>query len=79
MSLATPEKIRSLQRKLYLKAKCEPSFRFYQLYDKVWREDIVLHAYLLCKSNGGASGVDGMTFEQIETQGREQWLAKLRK
>jgi RNA-directed DNA polymerase len=79
MSLATPEKIRSLQRKLYLKAKCEPSFRFYQLYDKVWREDILLHAYLLCKSNGGASGVDGMTFEQIETQGREPWLAKLRK
>jgi RNA-directed DNA polymerase len=79
VSLATPEKIRSLQRKLYLKAKREPSFRFFQLYDKVWREDILLHAYLRCKSNGGASGVDGVTFEQIESVGREHWLAKLGK
>ena len=79
MSLQTPEKIRSLQCKLYLKAKEEPDFRFYLFYDKVHREDILLHAYLLCKSNGGASGVDGVTFEQIELSGREQWLARLRK
>lgn len=79
MSLQTPEKIRSLQRKLYLKAKQEPDFRFYLLYDKIHREDILMHAYLLCKSNGGASGVDGMTFEQIESSGREQWLERLRK
>jgi RNA-directed DNA polymerase len=79
VSLATPDKIRTLQRKLYLKAKQEPSFRFYQLYDKVWREDILRHAYLLCKSNGGASGVDGVSFDQIESAGREQWLARLGK
>jgi RNA-directed DNA polymerase len=79
MSLATPEKIRNLQRKLYLKAKQEPNFRFYQLYDKVYREDILQHAYLLCKSNGGSSGVDGMTFGQIESSGREQWLERLGK
>ena len=74
MSLTIPEKIRSLQCKLYLKAKQEPSFRFYRLYDKVYRKDILEHAYLLCKSNGGASGVDGMTFDQIETSDRQQWL-----
>jgi RNA-directed DNA polymerase len=79
MSLATPEKIRRLQRKLYVKAKGEPAFRFYQLYDKVYREDILAHAYLLCKSNGGASGVDGATFEDIEQQGRMEWLAAVRK
>jgi RNA-directed DNA polymerase len=79
VSLQTPDKIRTLQRKLYLKAKQEPAFRFYQLYDKVWRPDILEHAYLLCKSNGGASGVDGTTFDQIESQGRAQWLATLGK
>ena len=79
MSLVTPEPIRRLQIKLYVKAKNEPTFRFYQLYDKVYREDILAHAYLLCKSNGGASGVDGVTFEDIEQQGREEWLAAVRK
>jgi RNA-directed DNA polymerase len=79
MSLTTPDKIRSLQRKLYLKAKQEPDLRFHQLYDKIYREDILLHAYLLCKSNGGSSGVDGQTFDQIERQSRDQWLAALGK
>ena len=79
MSLATPQKIRNLQRKLYRKAKCEPAFRFYQLYDKVYRADILQHAYELCKANGGAPGVDGETFEQIESSGRQQWLGRLGK
>ena len=77
MSLTTPEKIRTLQKKLYLKAKQEPNFRFYQLWDKVWRSDILEHAYRLAKANGGAPGVDGVTFEQIESQGRQEWLQGL--
>src|SRR5215510_16458172 len=78
MSLTTPEKIRSLQRKLYVKAKAEPAFRFYLLYDKIHRADILLHAYRLARANAGAPGVDGMTCDQIEAQGLEAWLAGLR-
>src|SRR4051794_14916013 len=78
MSLETPEKIRSLQRKLYLKAKAEPAFRFYLLYDKIYRADILSHAYVLARSNGGAPGRDGITFETIEADGLEGWLAGLR-
>jgi RNA-directed DNA polymerase len=78
MSLATPEKIRNLQRKLYCKAKAEPAFRFYLLYDKICREDILLHAYRLAHANAGAPGVDGVTFAAIEEQALEAWLAGLR-
>jgi RNA-directed DNA polymerase len=78
MSLQTPEKIRSLQRKLYLKAKVEPDFRFYLLYDKIHREDILRHAYALARANGGAAGVDGIGFATIEAAGLEEWLAGLR-
>jgi RNA-directed DNA polymerase len=78
MSLATPEKIRSLQRKLYCKAKAEPAFRFYVLYDKICREDVLRHAYGLARDNAGAAGVDGVSFAEIEAQGLEGWLAGLR-
>lgn len=77
MSLQTPEKIRTLQNKLYLKAKREPAYRFYLVYDKVWRADILLHAYGLCRANGGAAGVDGVTFADIDESGLEAWLAAL--
>ena len=78
MNLTTPDKIRNLQRKLYCKAKAEPTFRFYLLYDKICREDILDHAYRLARFNAGAPGVDGMTFARIEEQGLEAWLAGLR-
>ena len=79
MSLKTPDNIRNLQKKLYLKAKTEPDFRFYLLYDKVWRPDILRHAYRLAKANLGAPGVDGDTFAQIEAAGLDEWLAGIGK
>src|SRR6202158_3048715 len=78
MNLATPERIRSLQRKLYRKAKADPAFRFYTLYDKICRPDILEHAYALARANAGAAGVDGVTFAAIETSGLGEWLAGLR-
>jgi len=75
MSLATPVKIRTLQRKLYLKAKAEPDFRFYLLYDKVHRADILRHAYDLVRPNKGVPGVDGVSCAAIEAAGLEDWLA----
>src|ERR1700681_651726 len=78
MSLETPIKIRMLQRKLYQKAKEEPSYRFYLLYDKIHREDVLAHAYALVKSNQGAPGVDGQSFWGIESQGLEEWLSGVR-
>jgi RNA-directed DNA polymerase len=78
MNLQTPDKIRSLQRKIYCKAKAEPAFRFCVLYDKICREDILSHAYELTRANAGAPGVDGITFEQIDESGLEAWLAGLR-
>ena len=77
MSLTTPEKIRKLQRAFYVKAKEQPNQRFHQLYDKVWREDIVRYAYQRCKANQGAAGVDGQSFDQIEEYGRERWVGEL--
>src|SRR5271169_1330768 len=78
MSLETPMKIRMLQKKLYQKAKGEPNYRFYLLYDKMYREDILAHAYALAKSNQGAPGVDGQSFQGIESQGLEGWLNGIR-
>lgn len=79
MGLRTPDKIRRLQKKLYIKAKEEPEFRFYQLYDKVYRKDILEHAYRLVRMNQGAPGVDGVTFKDIEMGGLGKWLEGLGK
>ena len=78
MSLATPDKIRRLQRTLYVTAKQDSARRFHVLYDKVWRDDVLAHAYALSRANGGAPGVDGETFAHIEASGREHWLGALR-
>jgi len=77
MSLATPLSVQKLQTALHDKAKGSPSFRFYALYDKVYRTDVLEFAYECCKANGGAPGVDGQTFENIEEYGLKRWLDEL--
>jgi RNA-directed DNA polymerase len=77
VSLATPLKVQKLQTTLHAKAKGSPGYRFYRLYDKVYRRDILEFAYLRCRSNDGAPGVNGQTFEDIEAYGRDRWLDEL--
>src|SRR5258706_4814036 len=77
MSLTTPPSVQKLQTALHDKAKGSPNFRFYALYDKVYREDVMAFAYECCKANRGAAGVDGQTFEDIEEYGVKKWLDEL--
>src|SRR2546425_13196784 len=77
MSLTTPSSVQKLQTALHAKAKESPDFRFYALYDKVYRRDVLAYAHQRCKANGGAAGVDNQTFEDIEQYGAERWLDEL--
>jgi group II intron reverse transcriptase/maturase len=77
MSLTTPVSIQKLQTALHEKAKGSPDFRFYALYDKVYREDVLAFAYACCKANGGAAGVDDQRFEDIKEYGVKRWLDEL--
>ena len=76
-NLSTPKSVQKLQRALHAKAKAEPDYRFYALYDKIYREDILTHAYALCRSNRGAPGVDGQDFKDVEAYGVQRWLGEL--
>ena len=77
MSLVPPTTVGKLQETLHAKAKGSASYRFYALYDKVYRADVLEHAYRICQTNGGAPGVDGLRFEDIEKYGRQRWLDEL--
>jgi RNA-directed DNA polymerase len=79
VSLTTPRSVRKLQRALYAKAKANPAYRFYALYDKIYRKDVLLWAWSCCRANGGSSGVDGQSFTGIEAKGVEAWLEGLAK
>jgi RNA-directed DNA polymerase len=76
-NLATPASVQKLQTALHAKAKTEAGYRFYALYDKIYREDILAHAYAQCRSNKGAPGVDGQDFSDVEAYGVQQWLGEL--
>jgi len=76
-SLSTPNSVQKLQTALHAKAKAEAGYRFYALYDKIYREDILAHAYALCRSNRGAPGVDGQDFADVEEYGLKRWLGEL--
>jgi len=77
VSLVPPTKVGKLQASLHAKAKKAPTYRFYALYDKVYRMDVLWHAYQCCRFNAGAPGVDGQTFEDIEAYGLMKWLGEL--
>jgi RNA-directed DNA polymerase len=77
MSLATPSSVQKLQTALGAKAKENPAYRFYALYDKVYLPDVLAHAYACCRAKKGAAGVDGQTFADIEQYGRDRWLEEL--
>src|ERR1700720_2257879 len=77
VSLTTLTSVQKLQTALHAKAKESPDFRFYALYDKVYRKDVLVYACKRCKANGGAAGVDNQTFEDIEQYGAERWLDEL--
>jgi len=62
---------------LYAKAKAEPDYRFYALYDKIYRKDVLLWAWSCSRANGGSCGVDGQSFQGIEAKGVEGWLEEL--
>ena len=79
MSLETPATVGKLQTVLREKAKASPSYRFYALYDKMYRADVLAHAYHRCRSNGGAAGVDGQSFADIKEYGELKWLGELAK
>jgi RNA-directed DNA polymerase len=79
MSLTPPETVQKLQSALHAKAKGSPGYRFYALYDKIYRVDVLAYAYECCKANKGVAGVDGQTFADIEKYGRERWLGELQK
>jgi group II intron reverse transcriptase/maturase len=76
-NLSTPGSVQKLQTALHAKAKAEPGYRFYALYDKISRDDILAHAYAQCRANKGAPGVDGQDLEAVETYGVERWLGEL--
>ena len=76
-NLATPKSVQKLQTALHAKAKAEAGYRFYALYDKISRDDILAHAYAQCRSNKGAPGVDGQDFADIEAYGVQRWLGEL--
>jgi group II intron reverse transcriptase/maturase len=76
-NLTTPQSVQKLRSALHAKAKAEPEYRFYLLYDKVYRADVLEFAYRCCKANKGAAGVDGQRFEDIEAYGEERWLGEL--
>src|ERR1035437_835948 len=76
-NLTTLEDVQKLRTALHAKAKEEPGYRFYALYDKIYRKDVLARAYQSCKANKGAAGVDGARFEDIEAYGEEQWLGEL--
>jgi len=77
--LPTLEEIEKLQRKLYQKAKHEPNFRFYSLYDKICRKDILQYSYDVVEANKGGPGIDGVTFKQVTKEGEEDFIIKLQK